>query len=135
MSNYRMRNFYFILLFWTISSCGLFEPRDVDWKQEWNEWESDLKELAESIKTNPSKYSKGNNDFPEQFDYPFDDGFFLTKTDSSITVTFYMDRGVLDHYKAFIYTNDSREIRGLEANVENGGNDEKLEDNWYVVND
>lgn len=55
--------------------------------------------------------------------------------DSFVTMLFYTDRGLLDHYSGFIYSNDSIELKVLEENVKNGGNDVRLENNWYQIHD
>jgi hypothetical protein len=56
------------------------------------------------------------------------------KDDAIVTIKFYTDRGLLDHYQAFIYTNDSLTISQLdeEANSE-GGPDHKIKENWYFI--
>lgn len=54
----------------------------------------------------------------------------------SITVTFYINRGFLDHYSAFVYSDDSVTIKELEGRVTEQpkpGN-EKLDIHWYKVN-
>jgi hypothetical protein len=50
-------------------------------------------------------------------------------------VTFYMDRGLSDHYSAIVFTNDSTVIAEMDENVKNEGNDFKIKQNWYAVND
>lgn len=54
---------------------------------------------------------------------------------SGITVTFYTDRGLLDHYSAFIYTNNPDDIKLFDEKVKEGGNDFKKEVNWYFIHD
>lgn len=121
-------------------------PREIDWKKEWTKNESRLKALTNDILSEGNaKYHIGNNDFPDHFDYPFDEGYSIRNsyyagyTDhivtKNITITYYVDRGLLDHYSAFIFTKDSATIEELDRNVKNGGNDFKIEPNWYMVND
>lgn len=55
--------------------------------------------------------------------------------DSIVTVTFFTDRGILDHYSAFIYSNDSAEIKRLDEKVKTGGNEYKKETGWYFIHD
>ncbi len=125
-------------------SCNPLEgPREIDWKKEWEENGSSLKNLTQEIKGNrEGKYQMGNNSFPGSFDYPFDEGFYIgygsrdTLIDTNkISIRYYVDRGLLDHFSAFIYTKDSSEIKELEIKVQQGGNDYRIEDNWYMVND
>ena len=142
----------FLLLTISHTSCDISstipERRNIDWKKEWENNQTKLKTLAQDIMSNGSKkYTTGNNKFPNNFKYPFDDGFFInrqfnkdgTETENidvkKLTITFYVDRGLLDHYSAFIFTNDSTDIKEFDRNVENGGNDFKIEPNWYMIND
>jgi hypothetical protein len=46
-----------------------------------------------------------------------------------------MDRGLSDHYSAIVFTNDSTVIAEMDENVKNEGNDFKIKQNWYAVND
>lgn len=55
--------------------------------------------------------------------------------DTTVTITFYTDQGLNDHYSGFVYTNDSTEIETLDAKVKAGGNDFRLEPNWYLIHD
>lgn len=128
-----------------VCSCNPFPTaRGIDLKKEWAKNSEKLKELAQRIAKDPSSFQLGINDFPDDFDYPFDDGYFLDnqshqtgqgKADSTVTIKFYTDRGLLDHYSAIVYTNNANAISALDANVANGGNDFKLEENWYAIND
>jgi hypothetical protein len=139
-------NFFFLLVI-TGTSCNPFPgPRNIDWKKEWKNNQTKLKALTQDIlKQVNKKYTAGINEFPDNFDYPFDDGFSIRtpfvnngneKIDiNNITITFYVDRGLLDHYSAFIFTNDSSSIDEFDRNVLNGGNDFKIESNWYMIND
>ena len=133
-----------LLLAFMLTSCNHLEgPREIDWKKEWKENGRDLKNLTQEIKENrEDKYQMGNNSFPGSFNYPFDDGFYIgygtrdTLIDTNkISIRYYVDRGLLDHFSAFVYTKDSSEIKELEIKVQQGGNDYKIEDNWYMVND
>jgi hypothetical protein len=138
----------FIILTVLIYSCNPFPgPRNVDWKKEWDKNQSKLKQLALDILRDGGKnYNVGINSFPNEFEYPFDDGFAISPvyvnggvTDSldtkNITIKFYVDRGLLDHYSAIIFTNDSSAIGEFDRSVENGGNDFKIEPGWYMIND
>jgi hypothetical protein len=129
-----------IILLFLLSACNPFSgPRNVDWKKEWEKHASELKSLTKEVKENKeAKYQVGNN----SFSYPFNDGFYIgygsrdTLIDTNnISIRYYVDRGLLDHFSAFIYTRDSSEIKELEVKVQQGGNDFKIEDNWYMIND
>jgi hypothetical protein len=137
-----------LLLLICLSLCSCdpvpsFGPREVDWKEEWNTNSDKLKALSKEILSNSNRtYKPGNNEFPKGFSYPFDEGFHIaySKNDSiidaaSISVKFYIDRGLLDHYSAFIFTNDSFDIRKMDLKIKDSTNDFKLEPNWYMIND
>ncbi|MEO6851569.1 MAG: hypothetical protein ABI203_00920 [Mucilaginibacter sp.] len=51
------------------------------------------------------------------------------------SVEFYIDRGVVDHYSALLYTDDKNEIAGLDRAIAAGSNRafKKFSDNWYRV--
>jgi hypothetical protein len=57
------------------------------------------------------------------------------KENGTTSVEFYIDRGFIDHYSAFLYTNDENEIAGLDRVIANGSNRafKKFGDNWYRV--
>ncbi|MEN9398981.1 MAG: hypothetical protein RL632_82 [Bacteroidota bacterium] len=126
-----------------ISSC--FGPRNVDYKTVWNEQGKELKVLVKTIKTN-GNVQRGNHDFPNNFDDPFNDGFHLSYgcddtgkaiqlDDKNMTINFYTDRGLMEHFSAFIYTNDPKVIVHLdeETNRDKTDEDVKLEAHWYYI--
>lgn len=55
----------------------------------------------------------------------------------SITVTFYIDRGFIDHYSAFIYTTDTSRIKEFEARTKSEWNrtNKKMDENWYRISE
>lgn len=57
------------------------------------------------------------------------------KTDSTITILFYTDFGLNDHYSGFVYSNDPLDLKQLNENVLNGGNDNKITENWFELNE
>jgi len=126
-----------------ISCNWLGEPRNIDWKNEWKKNGRSLKDLTrEIIENREGKFKMGNNEFPDSFGFPFDEGFYIgygnrdTLVDTNrISIRYYVDRGLLDHFSAFIYTKDSTEIRELQLKVQQLAGDFKIEDNWYMVND
>lgn len=53
-----------------------------------------------------------------------------------LTVEFYINRGFLDHYSAFVYTNDQEKIKELEDYMsikKSTETNKKLDQNWYRV--
>lgn len=141
----KYKSLFYLPICLVLSSC--FGPRNVDYKTVWNEQGKELKLLVITIKTN-GNFERGNHDFPNSLDYPFDDGFHLSfgyddngkaiqLNDKNLTIKFYTDRGLMDHFSAFIYTNDQIEIEQLDKQSENDKNDEdvKLEEHWYYIQD
>ncbi|TKK64589.1 hypothetical protein FC093_22225 [Ilyomonas limi] len=55
--------------------------------------------------------------------------------DTLITITFYTDRGLIDHYSGFVYTNDPTDMENFEERLKEGGNDTKMEKNWYFIHE
>lgn len=53
----------------------------------------------------------------------------------TITVTFYIDRGFIDHYSAFIYTTDTSRIKRFDARINSEWNktNKKINNNWYRI--
>ncbi len=133
---------YFIPLFlsFLILSCNMLNgPTPVS---DWHKYKHGLKGIVVDIIDNNGKdYVIGENNIPTSVNFPYYNDFSIKSRikDSinvnSMTVIFYTDKGLLDHYSAFIFTNDSIKIKSLERNVGDGGNDYKLEKNWYLVND
>jgi hypothetical protein len=135
---------YIVLISFLHAGCIPFSgPREIDWKTEWRKNHFRLEKLKNDIlKKGDRKYIEGNNNFPDGFEYPFDDGFSIncytgrSEIDTKkTTIKFYMDRGLLDHYSAIVFTNDSMVIREMDENVKNEGNDFKIKQNWYAIND
>jgi len=59
---------------------------------------------------------------------------FTKNNNGTVYVEFYIDRGFIDHYSAFVYTDDRQEI----FNLEKGHKDfvstvKKLRNNWYRI--
>lgn len=128
-----------------LSSCFCF--RNVDYKTVWSEQGKALKLLVKKIKSTGT-YEWGNHDFPNNFEYPFDDGFHLSfgyddngkaiqLDNKNFMIKFYTDRGLMDHFSAFIYTNDKKQMEQFDEETGRDKNDEdvKLEEHWYYIQD
>jgi hypothetical protein len=63
--------------------------------------------------------------------------FIDYRPEGSITVTFYIDRGFIDHYSAFIFTTDSSRIRQFDARTKSDWNktNKKIDNNWYRISE
>ncbi|UCS91952.1 hypothetical protein KZP23_14605 [Echinicola marina] len=113
-------------------------------KLDWNLRKNDREVIIELIKEDKiqpnGKYNNGiaklsNWNFP-----PISNGgneITIYKTESSkVTVEFYINRGFLDHYSAFVYTNDTEKIKELEEHMSYQKGlqlNKKLDENWYRV--
>jgi hypothetical protein len=95
-------------------------------------------QMIEDIKTGKLKATDGRIQtcyFP-----PISNGgneVFVSQSPSGqVTVTFYINRGFLDHYSAFVYTTQPEEMESLEEQTtRRKGNhvNKKLSDNWFRV--
>ncbi|TFF34826.1 hypothetical protein [Mucilaginibacter psychrotolerans] len=56
--------------------------------------------------------------------------------DKTVSVEFLINAGYLDHYSAFLYTNDPDKIKEIEERIAAGKSEgyNKLDTNWYRVN-
>jgi len=63
--------------------------------------------------------------------------FIDYRPEGSITVTFYIDRGFIDHYSAFIFTTDASRIRQFDARTKSDWNktNKKIDNNWYRISE
>jgi short-subunit dehydrogenase len=60
----------------------------------------------------------------------------ITQVFNKVKVEFYINRGFLDHYSAFVYTNDTEKIKELEEHMsyQKGLHiNKKLDEHWYRV--
>lgn len=58
-----------------------------------------------------------------------------SKSPGNVTVTFFIDRGLLDHYIAYIYTNDKSLIEDFDARTKSEWHrtNKKIDENWYRI--
>ena len=57
------------------------------------------------------------------------------KPDLSLTVTFFIDRGFINYYSAFIYTTDTAKIKTFDKKTKSERNktNKKMKENWYRI--
>lgn len=70
--------------------------------------------------------------------FPFDKSnevSIQTLKDTTVTLTFYTDRGLVDHYSGFIYTNEPEDMKSFDEKVKKGGNNSSKEANWYYISE
>jgi len=137
-----------LLQFMLFSSViiGLLSSAFGDYIVEQLDWSLRLKtrvEIIREIKCGMMEPNvKGNNTACMMSNWifpPISNGgneIFIEKTDSiQFTVTFLITPGFLDHYNAFVYTNDRDKIVELDyrtTNIRKGGN-WKIGNGWYRV--
>lgn len=111
-------------------------PRDLDAAEIWARDSAQLQRLTAAIRTDSLRFPAGSHDFPEGFRYPFDEGYSIARSgagSSPVTITYYLDRGLLDHYSAIIYTNDAADIRRYDQYAGAGRKSRRLDRNWYLI--
>jgi len=91
--------------------------------------------IVDQVKNGPvASGSIADDDF-----FPLSNGgdiYFTKNQGGSVRVEFYIDRGFLDHYSSFVYTDDRKEISDLKNGNEPMINSvKKLTDYWYRIAD
>ena len=115
----------------------LLTPNDLD-EYDWKTNYSKREKIVALAKGNKLKEVRGSGyAIPDSLSlFPFfksNEVLIETSRDTIVTVLFYTDRGLLDHYAGFVYTNDSTDMRKFDEQVQDGGKDKKLQPNWYLV--
>jgi len=94
---------------------------------------SEREKIVDEVKSGPSK----SGSIADMAFLPVSNGgdiSFTKNPNGTVYVEFYIDRGFIDHFSSFIYTNDQQEIiklqKGEEAFV---SGTKKLKDNWYRI--
>lgn len=139
----RFQKLGFILTI-SIGSFTLFFGEDIIEKLDWEFRQNSRKEIIELVKAEKLKPNVSHNNIICTLDNwnipPISNGgneIAIYKTDDGkLTVEFYINRGFLDHYSAFVYTNDKEKIQELEERTTlNKGLhvNKKLDENWYRV--
>ncbi|HRZ42858.1 MAG TPA: hypothetical protein P5228_09180 [Bacteroidales bacterium] len=110
---------------------GLDLVEKLDWKLRRKEREL----IVERVRRGEFKGNKLKmNSFP-----PISNGgneiLFDHEPRGSITVTFFIDRGFIDHYSAFVYTTDTARIRRFDARTKSDWKktSKKICENWYRI--
>jgi len=111
-------------------------------KIDWHFRKSQREEIITKLKNGSLKYNPDKSTFHlETFKYSFlsnggNDIIVQADSKNQLTVTFFINRGFLDHYSAFVYTDDPNEIKRIENNIESTAkeNNFKIEKNWYRLN-
>lgn len=111
-------------------------------KIDWHLRKNQRKEIIAKLKNGNLKYNPDKSTFYlEKFKYSLisnggNDIVIQLGAKNQLTVTFFINRGFLDHYSAFVYTNDPDEIKRIEnyIRLRVKGDNFKIEKNWYRLN-
>jgi hypothetical protein len=133
-----------VILTISIGCLSLFFSEDIIEKLDWKLRRSSREEIVQLVKADKLKPNVNHNNIICTLDKwnfpPISNGgneIAIYKVDNSkVTVEFYINRGFLDHYSAFVYTNDTKKIKELEEHMsyKNGLHiNKKLDENWYRV--
>lgn len=117
---------------------NLFLSEELLEELDWKYYYSTRMELVEDIRTGKLPVTDGR--IQTHYFPPISNGgnevFVSRDGTGGVTVTFYINRGFLDHYSAFVYSTAPEEVKALEAHITRGkGNhiNKKLTGNWYRV--
>lgn len=133
-----------LILTISIGSLTFFFGEDIIEKLDWQFRRNSREEIIELIKAEKLKPNVSHNKILCSLDNwnfpPISNGgneimIYMTEN-NKLTVVFYINRGFLDHYSAFVYTNDNEKIQELEQRTTlNKGLhiNKKLDKNWYRV--
>lgn len=133
-----------VLLTISIGSLSLIFGEDTIEKLDWKFRRNSREEIVQLVKTEKLKPNVTYNKIIcslDSWNFPLisngGNEIAIYKTDNNkLTIEFYIDRGFIDHYSAFIYTNDKEKIQELEERIiSNKGLhiNKKLDKHWYRV--
>ena len=141
MTNFHKIGVILVIIIGTLSlSFGENLIENLDWKFR----RSSREEIVQLVKINKLKPNVTHNNIIcklHNWNYPpISNGgneIAIYRADSSnITIEFFINRGFLDHYSAFVYTNDVNKIEEIEEHIKHKKGlhvNEKLDKNWYRV--
>jgi len=133
-----------VILSISIGSLTLFFGEDLIEKLDWNLRKNSRLEIIELIKADKLRPNVSHNNIICTLDNwnfpPISNGgneIAIYKTaENKLTVEFYINRGFIDHYSAFVYTDDEKKIKELDERMtwKKGLHvNKKLDENWYRV--
>jgi hypothetical protein len=125
-----------IIGFASLNSEALIET--LDWKLRLSE-RNKIVELVKQGKLHPNTTYNGTCKLPEDPFPPISVGgneieIYKGKL-KTVTIEFFINRGFLDHYSAFVYSNDSQEISRMNKEIiaRRSPMFRQLKENWYRV--
>lgn len=127
-----------------IGCLSFFLGEEVVEKLDWNLRRNSRDEIVQLVKANKLIPNVAHNNIICKLDSwsfpPISNGgneIAIYKSESGkLTVEFFINRGFLDHYSAFVYTNDNEKIKQLEKymSYQHGQHiNKQLDVNWYRV--
>jgi len=133
-----------VILTICIGSLSLFFGEDIIEKLDWKFRRNSREEIVQLVKEGELKPNVTHNNIIctlENWKFPpISNGgneIAIYKSDrGKLTVEFYINRGFLDHYSAFVYTDDSEKIKELEEHMSYKKGlhiNKQLDEHWYRV--
>lgn len=126
-----------------IGCVTLFFGEDIIENLEWKLRRSSREEIVKLVKADKLKPNVVHNNIIctlDDWDFPpISNGgneIVIYKIEDMVTVEFFIDRGSLDHYSAFVYTNNPEKIKEIEKHIDfqtRSHINKKLDKNWYRV--
>lgn len=142
LTNIKFQTFGLIVTI-IIGTTSLFFGENVIENIDWKYRKSMREQIVELVKTNKLKPNVAYNNIicslDDSYFPPISNGgneIAIYKTDGNITIEFYINRGFLDNYSAFVYTDDPKKRQELEEIIalkSNSSGNKKLDKNWYRV--
>lgn len=134
----RNSKFHVIALIFAIflGTISLFSEEFME-KADWRLREVQRNEIIKKIKTKEFNSENGRAYYLSESKYKFisngGNEIIIEQAHDRYTITFFIDRGLLDHYTAFIYTDDPLKIKEFDTEISKprSVNDYKITDNWY----
>lgn len=118
-----------------MQSCLFSDHKQAD-KSVWEDNKELLKNAVEIVKNNSHTKDREIISYPNENSFYGENNFLVEGNvkEGNFEIKFYTDRGLLDHFSAIVYASGTY-AKIYDENVKNRGNDFKLEQNWYAIND
>ncbi len=129
-----MKLLLFVFCLTLLQGCSEVEKkRNMNLKVQFENEKASLNEIVRNIKYDTTNnFKSGLIDLKSNFPKPLKGRVLLLKSDTTISAMFYLEKNDLNS-TSLIYTNDPSQIEDLEEEINNQGNNLKLDKNWYLV--
>lgn len=119
-----------------LGTISLFSEKFME-KADWRLREVQRNEIINKIKTRKFNFENGRAYYLSESKYKLisngGNEIIIEQVYDKHTITFFIDRGFMEHYTAFIYTDDPLKITEFDTEISKprSVNDYKITDNWY----